>query len=60
MPTVSPFYSVKEAKKPAAMRECHNNSECPTGRNISDTERRSGTGGYQVCPDCSGLNAMGR
>ena len=65
MPAVPAFHSVNEATKPAAMREHHNNSECPTGRNIPANERRTGTGpapgrGYQVCPDCSQLNALGR
>jgi hypothetical protein len=65
MPAVPAFHSVNEAQKPAAMREHHNNSECPTARNIPANEQRPGTGpapgrGYQVCHDCSTRNAQGR
>jgi hypothetical protein len=59
MPTVPAFHSVNETKKPPAMREHHNNSACPTGRDVPANERRPGTGNYQVCHDCSTRNAQG-
>jgi hypothetical protein len=52
MPKVPEFYSVKEATKPAHSRVHHNNSSCPSGRDIPQNERRTGTGGYRLCDDC--------
>jgi hypothetical protein len=65
MPAVPAFYSVNEPAQPPAMREYHSNSECPTARNMPPNERRNGMSptsgrGYQVCRDCSSLNALGR
>lgn len=65
MSAVPAFHSATETTKPPPMREHHSNSECSTGRNIAANERRPGTGpvqgrGYQVCRECSGLNAAGR
>ena len=56
MPPMPPFHSVKESKKPPANRAHHNNSECPTGRDIPRSERKQGDGGYRVCHLCDSLN----
>lgn len=55
MSKVSEFYSVNEAKKPAADRVHHNNSSCVPGRDIPMHERRQGTGGYRLCKECQNL-----
>jgi hypothetical protein len=60
MPKVADFYSINESSKPPANRVYHNNGACPPGRDIPAHERRSGTGGYRLCDDCSKLNAQGR
>ena len=60
MPKTPPFYSVNEEKKPAANRVHHNNSACPPGRDIPNSERRSGTNNYRMCDDCGRLNTQGR
>jgi len=60
MPQVPPFHSVNEAQKPPRDRVYHNNSACPPGRDIPQHERRTGTGGYRLCDDCSRLNREGR
>ncbi len=51
MPVVPAFYSVNEANKPKPVH--HNNSACAPGRDIPQSERRSGTGGYPLCQDCT-------
>lgn len=56
MPTVPAFYSINEAKKPAANRVHHNNGACVPGRDIPANERKPGTGGYRLCDDCIKLN----
>ena len=56
MPSIAPFYSVNEAKKPVAKQVHHNNSGCVPGRDIPQTERKPGTGGYRLCEDCERLN----
>jgi hypothetical protein len=56
MPSVSPFHSVKEVKKPPASRVHHNNSACNTGRDIPRSERKQGDGGYRMCHHCDSLN----
>jgi len=60
MPTCAAFHSVNEAKKPAGHRVHHNNSACAPGRDIPQSERRSGPGGYRLCDDCDRLNRAGR
>ena len=60
MPKVAAFYSINEAKKPAANRVHHNNSACAPGRDIPQHERRQGDGGYRLCDDCARLNRDGR
>jgi hypothetical protein len=60
MSRVSDFYSIKECQKTAWDRVFHNNSECPSGRNIPQPERTWGTGGYRLCDDCSKLNSEER
>jgi len=58
MPTVPAFHSVNETGKPPAEREHHSNSTCPRAHEIPESERRPGTGKYQVCQDCSTRNAQ--
>ena len=60
MATVSAFYSVNEASKPAAQRVHHNNNTCPPGRDIPSHERRPGTGSYRLCHDCAERNRQGK
>jgi hypothetical protein len=60
MSYVSPFHSVNEVKKPAAHRVHHNNNVCPPGRDIPQSERKSGTGDYRLCDDCQKHNREGR
>jgi hypothetical protein len=57
---ISPFHSVNEAKKQPAHRVHHNNNVCPPGRDIPQSERRSGTGDYRLCEDCQRYNNEGR
>ena len=45
MANVYPFYSINEVLKPVGNRVHHNNSACPPGRDIPQSERRAGTGG---------------
>jgi hypothetical protein len=46
------YCSINEEKKPAADRVYHNNANCRAGRDIPQSERRSGTNGYRLCKDC--------
>jgi hypothetical protein len=46
------YYSVNEVKKPESQRVYHNNPNCRAGRDIPQSERRSGDGGYRLCKDC--------
>jgi hypothetical protein len=55
MAHVADFYSVNEVKKPAADRVYHNNTSCPSGRDIPQGERRPGRGGYRLCEHCARL-----
>jgi len=56
MSKVSSFYSVNEAKKPAAHQVHHNNDQCGPGKEIPQHERKPGDGGYRLCKDCEKLN----
>jgi len=60
MSTVSDFYSINEAKKPADKRVYHDNNACAPGRDIPQNERRPGKGGYRHCDDCTRESNMGR
>jgi hypothetical protein len=60
MPIVSAFHSIDEMKKPPRSRVCHNNGLCRAGRDIPQSERKSGDGGHKLCEDCSTLKAQGR
>jgi hypothetical protein len=60
MPKVLEFHSINEVMKPVNQRVHHNNSACPPGRDIPQSERRSGTGGYRLCNDCDRLNRLGQ
>jgi hypothetical protein len=60
MPTRQPFYSINETKKPRDGRVYHNNSACPSGREIPENERRDGTEDYRLCRNCAELNRDGR
>src|SRR5258708_29477805 len=55
----SPFYSDLEVRKPEGNRVHHNNTVCPSGRDIAEAERRPGAGGYRLCTDCAELNRQG-
>jgi hypothetical protein len=46
------YYSINEEKKPAADRVYHSNANCRAGRDIPQSERRSGTNDYRPCKDC--------
>ena len=59
MSKVPEFYSVNEASKPAGNRRHHNNNACAPGRDIPQHERRTGTGGYPLCQDCTKANNQG-
>jgi hypothetical protein len=52
MPRVPDFYSDNEIKKPFENRVYHNNSSCPSGRDIPANERCNGQGRYRLCDDC--------
>ncbi len=60
MPKTPAFYSVNEALKAPAQRVYHDNSACPSGRDIPQNERRLGTGGYRLCHNCENLDRQGR
>jgi hypothetical protein len=60
MPATSEFYSINEVKKPSQNRVYHDNSACPSGRDIPQLERRYGTSGYRRCEDCYRLDRQGR
>ncbi len=59
MTIVASFYSINEAKKPAAKQVHHNNNKCAPGRDIPAHERRSGTGGYRLCEKCQEETRLG-
>jgi hypothetical protein len=52
MAKVADFYSINEAKKPANKQVYHDKDTCPAGRDIPQSERRNGKGGYRLCDDC--------
>jgi len=60
MPFTAAFHSVNELQKADADRIYHNNSACPTGREIPLNDRVAGNGGYRVCPECEQRNRLGR
>jgi hypothetical protein len=60
MPKVADFHSINEINKPAGNRVHHNNSSCAPGRDIPQSERRLGTGGYKLCGDCERENSKGK
>ena len=52
---VSNFHSINEVYKPQSLRIYHNNDDCGLGRNVPMDERRSGSGGYELCDRCAEL-----
>src|ERR1035437_4565858 len=46
MAKVADYYSVNEANKPADKQVYHDNDQCRAGRDIPQSERRPGRGGY--------------
>jgi len=52
MAKVPEYYSVKEAKKPIKKRIYHDDDQCRVARDIPQSERRCGTGGYRQCQEC--------
>jgi hypothetical protein len=55
MPRASAWHSILPF-----IRVYHNNTRCTEGNNIEPRNRRSGTGGKQLCHHCATLNALGR
>jgi len=53
MPKVAAFHSIYEGKKLVLNRVHHDNSACAAGRDIPQNERRTGTGGYRLCENCT-------
>jgi hypothetical protein len=60
MPSVAPFYYVKEEEKPGQKRMHHTNDACTEGQKIPAGERVEGTGGFRRCVDCSRLDEIDR
>ena len=56
MPRVSAFHSIFESRKPPYQRVYHDNDACPLGRDISERERQTGSGGHRECIQCERLN----
>ena len=54
------YYSINEAKKPAAHRVFHNNNVCVPAKDIPAAERRPGRNGYRLCDDCQKWNNQSR
>lgn len=48
---VSPYHSFN----PSDPDVYHDHSDCPSGRQISAHNRRSGTGGYRECKTCRSM-----
>lgn len=49
MSKVSPYHS----SNPSDPDVYHDHSDCPTGQQIPDRNRVSGTGGYRRCTQCT-------
>jgi hypothetical protein len=60
MPIIDPFYSINESQKPVSDRVYHDNSTCAAGRDIPESERRSGIGGFRHCTNCQRQTEQGR
>jgi len=60
MPYVPAFHSADAEKDPPDRRVYHDNSTCILGRQIGQEERRPGTGGYHLCPECEHKKKQGR
>jgi hypothetical protein len=56
MPAVPSFRSINETAKPLVRRVYHNHSECPSGRDISSSDRQAGSAGYRLCAECGRLS----
>lgn len=48
MTTISPWHSIKQDVH-------HKETDCNAGNNIETENRRSGTGGKPLCPECARL-----
>ena len=48
MGVASPWHSAKEEVH-------HNNTDCKTGKNMKEEDRREGTGGRPLCKECAAL-----
>ena len=55
MPRVVPFYSIHPGNNVH-----HNNNRCTEGNKIEKRDKRSGSGGNPLCPQCDGLKREGR
>ena len=60
MPSTPEFHSVDEPKNPPDKRVYHNNTTCIAARQIPRDQRRPGTGGYHLCPECDQKNKQHR
>jgi hypothetical protein len=60
MTKIPDFHSINEPKKPVEKRVYQDNNACAPGRDIPQSERRSGTGGYRHCDDCTRETNLGR
>jgi len=52
MAKVPEYFSAKQTKKPNKKRIYHDDDQCRAGRDIPQSERRNGTGGYRQCEEC--------
>ncbi|MGD0506165.1 MAG: hypothetical protein ABSA27_00090 [Terriglobales bacterium] len=52
MAKIPECYSVKETKKPIKKRIYRDDDQCRAGRDIPQSERHTGTGGYKHCQEC--------
>lgn len=52
---VAPFFSIHPGTNVH-----HNNNRCTEGNKIEKRDKRSGSGGNPLCPQCDGLKRDGR
>lgn len=55
MTTVPAFHSVNEATKPETERVYHDDSACPSGKEIPAADRRGGRNNFRRCDVCAKL-----
>lgn len=52
MAKVPEYYHANENKKPIKKRIYHDDDQCRVARDMPQSERRNGTGGYRQCEEC--------